>query len=934
VALRRATDTVMRLCDPVILQFMTLIGRADEVARIEAALGRLGTKPWVLEVVGEPGIGKTRLLNEVQALAESHGHLVVSARSTEQARGVPFSALADALDDHVVAADLGSSQRAVLATLFPALGTPKTKIAPYRLHRAMRGLLEALAKPSGLVVVLDDLHWVDDGTAELLAHLLRHQPSAPVLLAMAHRPAQAPAHVTAAIDLAARAGEAERIALAPLSVDSFAELVGPGVSRAECEELHRGCAGNPFYLGLLAAQSENDAEATLLSELDGVAPTVRHVARAAAVAGDPFEPGLVAAIADLDTATAFEALDDLLARDLIRGDRDERKLRFRHPLVRQIVYLDGGEEWGTLAHGRAAAELARRNAPVVIRAHHTALAARAGDLDAISTLIRAATSTMSEAPSTAAHWLQVALDLLPPDQPHLRLQLLSLTGKALAITGRLPESRAMLRQALTELPTEETDARMTAATMCGMVERLLGEHDAARATLLAEMTTGTHTAQAAALKLELVVGSVVRGAFGENLEKVREVLDFARRSQDRVLEAAALALQSWAGYMASDLDGAIRSCDAAKALYDGLPDGELAEWIELAVWLSHAERFLDRFDDGLRHVDRAIALARATGRSHVLTQLLAHRANLLRWLGRFDEARECAEQAAALAGSQSSRLVQRAALVVLSRVELITGDAAAAVRIGQSSSGDLGDEQDWWSRHAAKSHALALTQLDRVDRMDQVMTALGGPDLTAAEPLSRPIDYEELVRADVTVGQLERAQDWAWLAERAANPALPTRVGLSQLAWANVHMARGESQAALTRAQAAATAFERAGARFDVGRSVMVWGRAAAAAGASAAAIVQFERATRLFTESGAPILAAQATRELRQLGRRAAGSETLTARELEIAELAANGKTNRQIAEALVISERTVGTHLSRIYAKLGVSSRAALAAQRTRGK
>jgi DNA-binding CsgD family transcriptional regulator len=314
--------------------------------------------------------------------------------------------------------------------------------------------------------------------------------------------------------------------------------------------------------------------------------------------------------------------------------------------------------------------------------------------------------------------------------------------------------------------------------------------------------------------------------------------------------------------------------------------------------------------------------------------LLAHRANLLRWLGRLDEARECAEQAAALAGSQGSRLIQRAALVVWSRVQLITGDAEAAVRIGQSSPGGLDDEQDWWSRHAAKSVALALTQIDRVDRMDQVMTALGGPDLTAAEPLSRPIDYEELVRADVTVGQLERAQDWARRAERAASPALPTRIGLSQLAWANVHMARGETQAARTRAQAAAAAFERAGARFDVGRSLMAWGRAAAAAGDSADAIVQFERATGLFTESGAPILAAQATRELRQLGRRAAGSETLTARELEIAELAADGKSNRQIAEALVISERTVGTHLSRIYAKLGVSSRAALAAQRTRRK
>jgi hypothetical protein len=212
--------------------------------------------------------------------AQSQGYLVLSARSTERARQVPYSALTDALADHVLAADLGSSQRSVLSTLFPALGPPPpTKIAPYRLHRAMRGLLEALAKPSGLMVVLDDLYWVDDGTAELLAHLLRHQPAAAVLLVLACRPTQAPAHVAAAIDQAIQAGEAERIALAPLSIDSLAELVGPAVSRAESEELHRGCAGNPFYLELLTARTGSDAEATLLSELDGMAPAVRHVAR-------------------------------------------------------------------------------------------------------------------------------------------------------------------------------------------------------------------------------------------------------------------------------------------------------------------------------------------------------------------------------------------------------------------------------------------------------------------------------------------------------------------------------------------------------------------------------------------------------------------------------------------------------------------------------
>lgn len=913
---------------------MTLVGRTDEVARIEAALNRLGTRPWVIELVGEPGIGKTHLINEFEARARDHGNLVLSGRSTELDQRVELGVVAKALAGRVAAADLGKSHRAVLTSVFPTRGSaggPPADVERYRVHRAVRALLETLAKPAGLVLVLDDLHWVDDATVELLAHLLRHPPAAPMLLVLAYRPAQLPAQVAVALDGARRSGEVERIAVAPLSVGSFAELLGPDVSQVQCEDLHRGCGGNPFYLELLTGSPGGTAELALRRELDGLAPAVRLAARSAAVAGDPFEPALVAAIADLDTATTLRALDDLLARDLIRADTDERKLRFRHPLVRQVAYLDAGEDWGTLAHGRAADELAKRDAPVVIRAHHTALAARSGDLNAIHTLIRAADSTMAEAPARAAHWLRVALDLLPAGQPDLRRQLLTMTGGALAVTGRLPESCELLQAALAELPATHVEDRMTAATMCATVERMLGHHAAAQAVLLAERPDSTESVQAARLQLEIVRGRVVGGEFDQNDDMVEQVLDFARASQDRVIEAAALSLRSWSGYMAGDLDAAARSCDAAKALFDGLPDGELARWIEVALWLGHAERFLDRFDDSLRHTDRGTALAQATGRSHAVAQLLTHRATVLRWLGRIDDASRSAQDAAAAALALGSAPLHEVASQVWARTRLLAGDPTDAVRASRSAPETSHDEPHCGT---GKYLALAQSEIDRVDRMGQVMDHLGGPELAAAEPLSRPIHYEELVRADLATGHLERAKDWAWRAEETTAAQLPTRVGLAHLAWAHVLLASGEHHEAQARAQSAAAEFERIGARFDLGRAYLAWGRASAGRGDSADAITQFERATTLFTTSGTPNLAAHATRELRQLGRRAAGSGTLTARELQIAELVANGSSNREIAEALVISERTVGTHLSRIYAKLGISSRAALAAQRTRGE
>src|SRR4051795_12122287 len=104
---------------------MTLVGRAAEVARIAAALGRLGEPPWVLEIRGEPGIGKTRLLAELTRRARAHGFLVLTGQSTEQRRGTPYGPIGEALDGHVQDADLSRAQRAALEVVCPH-GNPPT----------------------------------------------------------------------------------------------------------------------------------------------------------------------------------------------------------------------------------------------------------------------------------------------------------------------------------------------------------------------------------------------------------------------------------------------------------------------------------------------------------------------------------------------------------------------------------------------------------------------------------------------------------------------------------------------------------------------------------------------------------------------------------------------------------------------------------------
>ena len=188
-------------------------GRARARARaVDAALDGLDTGAAAcVTLEGEPGIGKTHLLAELRSHADERGFLVLAGSATEFERDRPFSVWVDALDAYVASLELDLdgmwSAELVdeLAEIIPSVrrrgdGT-RGSVADerYRAHRAVRRLLELLARQRPLVVVLDDLHWSDDASIELLAALLRREPDAPVLFALAFRPGHAPAGLSAAL---------------------------------------------------------------------------------------------------------------------------------------------------------------------------------------------------------------------------------------------------------------------------------------------------------------------------------------------------------------------------------------------------------------------------------------------------------------------------------------------------------------------------------------------------------------------------------------------------------------------------------------------------------------------------------------------------------------------------------------------------------------
>jgi predicted ATPase len=241
------------------------VGRTDELGSLERILDELDRGcPGAIEVAGEPGIGKTRLLRELAARAGARGHLVLSGAASEFERDLPFSVFVDALDEYVAGLEpdrlavLDGAVQAELAHVFPSLSALAggQQVSPqherYRSHRAVRALLEHLAQTLPLVLVLDDFHWADSASVELLGALLRRAPAAAVLIAVAFRPRQTPERVAMTLERAHRSAAMTRVDLGALTPVEARQLLGERFDVAGAALLYQESGGNPFYLEQLA----------------------------------------------------------------------------------------------------------------------------------------------------------------------------------------------------------------------------------------------------------------------------------------------------------------------------------------------------------------------------------------------------------------------------------------------------------------------------------------------------------------------------------------------------------------------------------------------------------------------------------------------------------------------------------------------------------
>ena len=877
-----------------------IVGRDAELAELDAMLGVLmsGGSACVA-VEGEPGIGKTSLLSELRHRAEERGCLVLNGVAAEFERDLPFSVWTDALDAYVasqaldlealgpldVVLELGE----ILPSLRPSGVGRGESVADerYRSHRAIRMLLALLAADRPLVLVLDDLHWSDAASIELIAALLRRGPRAPVLFALAFRPSQAPGRLSAALAVPS----VRRIALGELSEAQAGELLGD-LQPAAVAAIYRHGGGNPFYLEQLAraggeawrhrAPDGNGAgngvpaavAASLAEELASLSGKQRALLDAAAVAGEPFEAGLAAAIAELSPADGLAALDGLLALDLVRPTAVPRRFIFRHPLVRRAVLESAPGGWKLAAHARAAAALAAGGAAAAECAHHVEHSASPGDEQAIALLLEAGAATAPRAPAVAAHWFEAALRLLPAEDRERQVDVRVDLARTLRSLGELERCRETLLDALALLPADALARRVDLTARCAAIEHWLGRHEEAHGRLARawDELPDRSTPAAAALQIELTVDGLYELDFEQTVSMGQGALVASRATGDRALIAAAASALALGEAAAGRIGAAREHREEATALVDRLSDAELAPRLETLYYLGWAENYLEHYDAAAAHADRGIAIARSTGEGRLLVPIGLIKGYTFEMQGRVAEAIELCETAVEATRLSASTHELSWALCELAYARYHAGHLESAIAAAEESArvgGRLaGDTMPAGGGGPGWVLGMSLFEAGEIERAWEIMHSLGSDDLPHKIPVEKCFDWEVLALVELARGRNEAAEGYVRRTEEhAAQLGLRLPTALALRARAAVLLADDEPLAAAQLAKRSAEVAAAAGARLPAAFSLALAGRALDAGGEREEAIAVLRQAESELDACGAVRVRDEMRRELLRLG-------------------------------------------------------------------
>jgi DNA-binding CsgD family transcriptional regulator/tetratricopeptide (TPR) repeat protein len=985
------------------LQSPVFVGRRDEVAALTALCDRARAgEPGFAIVAGEAGVGKTRLVTELAGHADGSGFTVLTGHCVELgAEGLPLAPLIDALRTLARATSrgelaevLGPARRG-LGRLLPELdpgavldegrgAEPAADgIQVSQLLELVLGLLGRLSAKRPLLLILEDLHWSDQSTRELVSFLVRSLRGVRVVLLATYRSDELNRRhplrpLIASWERLRTVQHVELRRFEPAEVATqLSAILGTEPAAGLVDLVFDRSGGNAYLVEELAGVMRGGGDPAdlppsladvLLSRADALSAGAQRLLRTAAVAGRSVPDKLLAEVAGVADAEFYAGLREAVESHLLVVDHTGRSYAFRHALTRDAVYEDmlPGERGGLhAAYGEALTrdpDLAGDDAavPAALAYHWYA----ALDLPrALPASIAAARHALTSfAPAEAQRHLERALEIWPrvPNAEERtgldQAEVAALAGEAAYAAGAIDRSLSLFDQALAQLPAEG---------------------DAVRRALVLDW-------RARPLR--------DTGREADSVATLEEAL--ALLPADQVTRAHAVVLSSLANslWRANDVDATMSL--AARAVQAAREAGAVQQEADSSITLGSARGYLSADDAGVGLDDLRAGLALATGIGAHFTALRAYIniSDVLELHGRHDEAAEAAREGMALAGrvglarslgaflagnlvesllrlgrwTEADQLTTQAvnampegvfaATVLQLRAELaaMTGryaDADADVRAARRALGQTRDEQ----YALTLLYAEALTALGRGDLGSaRRLTADGLADYGGAMTsryvwpvlwLAARTEADDATRArdrreEIPEGATARLRE---LASLAANLAAPNAAFRGYRALVTAELARAASRADAAVWSAAASAWQAAAEPYPLAYTWLRLAEAAAAAGDRQAAGNGVREAYALASRIGAaPIAdeaAALARRTRLSLDEPAAATATappedplarfgLTEREQEILVLLAAGRSNPQIAESLFISPKTASVHVSNILAKLGVDSRVEAAA------
>jgi DNA-binding CsgD family transcriptional regulator len=891
--------------------------QAAVVDAVEAARKGAGATVFV---EGTAGLGKTSVLAWSRAVARDAGFIVASAVGSPTEARLPFGLFGQAM------MALGGSAVDDVAELAQLGGQPA------RLYRTFQFLVE-VAEQAPLLLTLDDLHWADADSLELLGFICRRLGGSRVLALGALRPE--PNAASALAEELVGSGHATILALAPLSPKAAAKLLTTlaPVGVAEHERVIESCAGSPLLLRVAASALSGGASlpvarafgsSLLLERFVGLGAAAFAFVRAAAILGVRFKPALAGELAGLQEPEWRAAVVQLARAGLV-DDLGGGTAAFVHPLFAQALTDDLQRSERELAHARAFRVLLARGEPEAVAVEHALAGGLTGDPLAVEAAARAGRGALEQGALAAARDLLGSAAKLSGDDPPV--ELLLDYAAALAASGEVQRARDVIEQlrarvdvepavwgralallaraeAVAGQPSEAERLYSEAAAVCSVIPAIQAE-------VLADAALTCHVTSPMSWVLETTTRALALFAGDEPMRRELRIL----RAYARTMSGDPAEIELLEGEVRGWLDTG-RGGDQSWAWTRAVHSLNLFKLLEDPGWATAV------FE---REFPRAVEV----GAPILINALSIAYADAIHRLGRLREAHDLMQNAWAVSGLRMSPWYEVGMSVTLTELGR-EREAQPYVEVLRTVKASTPPEY----------YAAARMWLDVIDA--RRLLAGGEPEAASDAILDAEAVTERSGWRHPLLVPWAGTGIQAHLAAERPDCARSAMEDLDRLArplscrWPRAMLALGRAQLAAFegRDQEAERGFEEGLAILEQlpfplerAEALLVYGRYLRRAGRPRAARAPLARALGLAEHSSAERIARSVRAELSAAGgrrrRRDEDRSALTAQERRVFELAASGLSNAQIAAALTVSPKTVDNHLQRIYAKLGIHSR-----------